>query len=107
MNWIAIGAAIASGLIFPLSVLLISRKIDRADKKRESRDEELAEARQRESVLIIQSLTAIGHLSEATAIAIKEQKVNGKMDTALKYYTEAKDEMHTYLLQQNARINHG
>jgi hypothetical protein len=79
------------------------RRLDRMEKKQDSREE----ARKQESVLVIKGLKAVGHLSEATAIAQKNGHTNGETDTALKYYKSFNDDLSNFLLRQNAERNHG
>ena len=55
------------------------------------------------SVLILKLIDAIGKLSYAEAIAIRYGKTNGELKEAIKYYTEVKDELYEYLLEQNAK----
>ena len=82
---------------------LLLRKIDQMDQKQDRRDE----SRVKESVLIISGLQAVGHLSEATAIAQKNGHTNGEMETAFTYYRNFNDDLNAFLLQQNAERNHG
>jgi len=82
---------------------LVVRKIDKIDKKQDRRDE----SRVKENVLIVSGLQAIGHLSEATAIAQKNGHTNGEMETAFTYYRGFTDDLNAFLLQQNAEKNHG
>ena len=46
-------------------------------------------------------IKAVGKLSYANSVAIKEGKVNGVMEEAIKYYMDASDEM-TKFLQETA-----
>lgn len=82
---------------------IILRRLDKMEKKQDSREE----ARKQESVLTISGLKAVGHLSEATALAVKRGHTNGEMDTAFEYYREFTDDLNDYLLRQNAERNHG
>lgn len=82
---------------------IVLRRLDRMEKKEDGRDA----ARKEESVLVISGLKAVGHLSEATALAQKRGHTNGEMDTALDYYTKFNDDLSRYLLRQNAERNHG
>lgn len=82
---------------------LVLRKIGKMDRKQDDREE----SRKRESVLIIRGIQAIGHLSEATAIAQKDGHTNGEMETAFTYYRGFTDDLNAFLLQQNAERNHG
>ncbi len=82
---------------------VVLRRLDRMEKRQNSREE----ARKQESVLIIKGLKACGHLSEATAIAMKRGHANGETETALEYYKDFTDDLSDYLLRQNAERNHG
>lgn len=82
---------------------VLLRRLDKMEKKQDGRDA----ARKEESVLVISGLKAVGHLSEATALAQKRGHVNGEMDTALEYYKNFNDDLSGYLLRQNAERNHG
>lgn len=88
-----------SGLVVALFMWRIE-KMDRTQARREA-------ARVEESVLIMQGLQAFGHLSEATALALRNGHTNGEMEAALKYYTKARDDINVYLLKQNALRNQG
>lgn len=82
---------------------VVLRRLDRMEKKQDSREE----ARKEESVLVIKGLKAVGHLSEATALAQKRGHTNGETETALEYYKDFNDDLSNYLLRQNAERNHG
>jgi hypothetical protein len=82
---------------------LVLKKINKMDQKEDTREE----SRKKESILIFRGLQAIGHLSEATAIAQKGGEPDGKMEKAFTYYQGFTDELNAYLLQQNAERNHG
>lgn len=98
---------IITGVIVPLALYLIYRKIDKYEKRRDQKEEQRAKSLQQENIIILKSLKSLGHLGEATAIALKDGKINGEMTRALSYYTETKDELNDYLYEQNAKANHG
>jgi hypothetical protein len=81
----------------------VLRRLDKMEKRQDKREE----ARKQESVLVIKGLKACGHLSEATAIAMKRGHANGETETALEYYKDFTDNLNDFLLQQNAERNHG
>jgi hypothetical protein len=81
------------------------RDLERAETMRQA-SEDRHMTSQKECIIIMKELQAIGHLSEATAVAVRDGKVNGIMTTALEYYTKAKDETNDYLLAVNAQSNH-
>lgn len=70
-----------------------------ADKEREL--SAIADSRKQESLITMRMMKAIGKLSYANSIAIKEGKVNGVMEEALMYYRETSNEM-TEFLQEKA-----
>jgi Mn2+/Fe2+ NRAMP family transporter len=71
-------------------------------KKRDQKDEERDKAKARENVLILKSINAVGKLTEATAIALRDGKTNGEMHSALHSYETVDAEMYDYLLTRNA-----
>lgn len=89
------GAGVVSGVFL--------RRFDRMEKKMDKQEE----ARIEESVVIVTGIRAIGHLSEATAIAQKQGHANGETETAMKHYREANDELNDYLLRRAAERTHG
>ena len=59
-----------------------------------------------ESYICMKMLKALCHLSEALAIAQQEGRTNGEMKTALKYYTEARDDLNNYVCRTSAERIH-
>lgn len=88
------GAGIISGLVLQ-RISAINKKLDRQE-----------DDRIKESVVIIRGIKAVGHLAEATAIAQRDGHTNGEMKTALEYYTNSKDDLNDFLLQQAAERTH-
>ena len=72
-------------------------------KKNEEREIERNKARVKENILILKSIDAIGKLTYADAIAIRDGKTNGEMKKAIEDYNEVKEDMYNYLLEQNAK----
>lgn len=75
----------------------------RQEKKEEEKERELkarVQSRKHESLLIMRMIKAIGKLSYANSIAIKEGKVNGVMEDALMYYREMSTELSEFLQEQ-------
>ena len=91
------------GMVSGLEIRAVGRKIDRAEARREEREN----ARIEETVLIREGICAIGHLSEATAVAQKEGRTNGKTDTALEYYRKYRDKEDAFVRRQAAEHIHG
>ncbi|MGI6522818.1 MAG: hypothetical protein ACOX2Y_02935 [Christensenellales bacterium] len=70
--------------------------------KKDKRDEQAEKVLAKENVLIIKSINAVGKLTEATAIALVDGKLNGEIHSALKEYSTVDKEMYNYLLERNA-----
>lgn len=70
-------------------------------KKKAKKDEERDATKAKENILILKSIDAVGKLTYANAIAIRDGKTNGEMHEAMESYSEAKQEMYDYLLEQN------
>lgn len=61
---------------------------------------ERANSRKSESILTMRMIDAIGKLSNATARALKEGRVNGVMETALMCYIRTAEDMTNFLQKQ-------
>jgi hypothetical protein len=82
----------------------IAEERKRQEKREADKEQELrarADSRKQESLITMRMIKAIGKLSYANSIAIKEGKVNGVMEEALMYYRETSNEM-TEFLQEKA-----
>lgn len=93
---ISIGASVISGM----ALFFLQRYF----KKKEKREAERDRVRRRENVLLMKSLDAVGKLTYANAIAIRDGKTNGEMHEAMEVYNESKEEMYDYILEQNSKI---
>ena len=86
---------------------IISRMVlfflQRFFKKKQKVDEERDRAKAKENLLILKSIDAVGKLTYADAVAIRDGKTNGEMKEAMKAYAEVKDELYEYLLEQNSK----
>ena len=71
-------------------------------KKKEEQDKQKEDARRKENILILKSIDAIGKLTYANAIAIRDGRTNGELKDALKDYHNVRDELYDYLLEQNS-----
>lgn len=71
-------------------------------KKQEEKEKERANSRAKENVLIIKSNDAVGKLTYANSIAIRDGKSNGELREGINAYNEVKNDMYEYLLEQNA-----
>ena len=88
-------ATIVSGV----AVYMIKRHLS----KKDATDKRLREDTERENVLILRSINAIGKLTLANSIALRDGKVNGEMSSALKEYEAVDRELYNYLLDINAK----
>ncbi|MDE6604779.1 MAG: hypothetical protein K2K85_02015 [Clostridia bacterium] len=96
---VAIIISIASSIISGMVLFLLQHYF----KKKTKTDEERDMAKAKENILIIKSIDAVGKLTYANAIAIRDGKTNGEMHEAMESYIEAKQDMYDYLLEQNSK----
>ena len=76
--------------------------LQRFFKKKEEQEKQKEDSRRRENILILKSIDAIGKLTYANAIAIRDGRTNGELKDALKDYHNIRDELYDYLLEQNS-----
>ena len=91
---ISILSAIVSGMV----LYFLKRFFDKKEQQQIERDK----MRARENILILKSIDAVGKLTYADAIAIRDGKTNGEMAAAIKAYKKADEELYEFLLEQNA-----
>lgn len=96
---VAIIISIASSIISGMVLFFLQRFF----KKRAKSEEERDAAKAKENILILKSIDAVGKLTYANAIAIRDGKTNGEMHEAMESYNDSKEEMYEYLLEQNAK----
>lgn len=92
---ISICASIISGMV----LFFLKRYFDRREKEEKERDDVFA----KENILILKSIEAIGKLTYADAIAIRDGKTNGEMKEAIEAYKKADQELYEFLLEQNSK----
>ena len=71
--------------------------------KQESKEKEREKRKAKENVLILKSIDAIGKLTYANAIAIRDGRTNGELKEALSEYHEVREDLYEYLLEQNSK----
>lgn len=91
---ISIASAVVSGMV----LYFLKRYFDKRDKDQVERDKLQA----RENILILKSIDAVGKLTYADAIAIRDGKTNGEMAEAIQAYKKADEELYEFLLEINA-----
>jgi hypothetical protein len=101
MQILTIILSVTASVISGMALFFLQRCFKKKDQKDEQRDKEKA----RENVLIIKSINAVGKLTTANAIALRDGKTNGELQLALKEYDKVDDEMYRYLLERNATKN--
>ena len=99
MQIITIILSVLGSVVSGAALFLFQRWFKKNDKKDEERDK----AKARENVLILKGLNAVGQLTVANAIAIRDGKQNGETHTALEVYEKVNTEIYDYLLEQNAK----
>lgn len=92
---ISVCASIISGMVLFF--------LQRFFKKKQKVDEERDRAKAKENMLILKSIDAVGKLTYADAVAIRDGKTNGEMKDAMKTYAEVKEELYEYLLEENSK----
>ena len=98
MDKAALIISIVGSIISGMVLFLLKRFFNKRDK----REEELRNNSKKENILILKSIDAIGKLTYANAIAIRDGKTNGELKDGLESYKEVSSEMYDYLLNQNA-----
>lgn len=92
---ISICASIISGSV----LFFLKRYFDKRDKEEKERDR----TRAKENFLILKSIDAVGKLTYADAIAIRDGKTNGEMSEAIQIYKKANQELYEFLLEQSTK----
>ncbi|MDE7082511.1 MAG: hypothetical protein K2O89_02250 [Clostridia bacterium] len=89
---ISVCASVISGVV----VFLVQRYI----KRHEDTEKKRNDAHKKENILILKSIKAIGELTEANSIAIRDGKTNGELKHALADYTAVDKELDEFLIEQ-------
>lgn len=92
---ISVCASIISGMVLFF--------LQRFFKKKAKNDAERDATKARENMLILKSIDAVGKLTYADAIAIRDGKTNGEMKTAIEAYKKANQELYEFLLEQSVK----
>ena len=99
MELISIIISIVTSIFSGIVLFFIKRYFDNKEKI----EIEKEKARQKENVLILKSIDAIGRLTYADSIAIRDGKINGEMKDAVQSYIAIKSELYDYLIDQNSK----
>ena len=95
----AIIISIASSIISGMVLFFLQRFFKNKSKKDDERDA----AKRKENLLILKSIDAVGKLTYADSIAIRDGKTNGEMKTAIEAYKKADQELYEFLLEQTVK----
>ena len=92
-------ATVASGMI----LFFLQRFLTRQQKKEEQRDA----AKAKETALLFRSLDALGKLSMANGVALRDGKTNGELTLALSEWEKVQRQMYDYLISSHAKNSTG
>ena len=92
---ISICASIVSGMI----IFFLQRYFKRIEKQNERNEAR----REKKDVLMLKSLKAIGELTFANAIAVKEGKTNGEMHKAMDDFGSVDKELDDFLIHSTVQ----
>ena len=70
-------------------------------KKKAKQDDEREARRHKKDVLIIKSLNAVGDLTLANSIALRDGKTNGELKKALKEYESINKEITNFIIENS------
>ena len=96
---VAIIISVASSIVSGMVLFFLQHFF----RKKAKNDEERDEAKRKENLLILKSIDAVGKLTYADAIAIRDGKTNGEMKAAIEAYKKADEEMYEFLLEQTTK----
>jgi uncharacterized iron-regulated membrane protein len=85
--------AVLSGIV----IWWFARRMNRMDSQ--------AECRRQETVLLLKGMLTIGGLASATARALKEGAANGYVTEALEDYSDYREKLSAFLVEQTAKKN--
>ena len=101
MEMVSITISIAASIVSGTVLFLLKRFF----KRRDETEAKHAEAKKQENILILKSIKAIGELTQANSIAIRDGKTNGELKHALADYEKVDAELYDFLIDQNTAIN--
>ena len=77
--------------------------LQRFFKKKEEQDKQKEDARRKENVLILKSIDAIGKLTYANAIAIRDGRTNGELKDAIKDYHQVREDLYNFIIEESTK----
>jgi len=94
---VSIVISIASSIISGMVLFFLQRYF----KKKHHEDEKREYQRHKKDVLLIKSINAIGDLTLANSIALRDGKTNGELKKALSEYDKVNKEMIDFLIENS------
>ena len=94
---VAIVISIASSIISGMVLFFLQRYF----KQKHESDEKCEKQRHKKDVLIIKSLNAVGDLTLANSIALRDGKTNGELKKALKEYESINKEITDFIIENS------
>lgn len=92
---LSVVASIVSGMVLFF--------LQRYFKKKSDQDKEREERNHKKDILIIKSINAIGELTQANSIALRDGKTNGELKKALSVYEQANKDILDFLIENSDR----
>ncbi|MBE6531797.1 MAG: hypothetical protein E7679_06925 [Ruminococcaceae bacterium] len=96
---ISVISTTATTVISGVILFLMKRFFTEQRRKEERRDK----AKERDNVLILKAINALGKLTVADSIALRDGKTNGEMIAALEEYREVERELYEHLIGYHAK----
>lgn len=97
-TYISLGSLLTAALVAYIGNYM-RKRFDAMEKK--------GETRVQETIIKMKALQAIGQLTYATSIAVKDGKVNGEMASAIETYRDAKIELDDFIIRGHAENKEG
>ena len=94
----AIVISVCASVVSGVTLFFMQRFFRRREEDEKKKDD----TAKRENILILKSVSVIGKLTMANAIAIRDGRTNGELHAALEDYDKVNRELYDYLLEQNA-----
>ena len=99
-TYITLIVSSSATVISSIILLVIKNFLNRQRK----RDEEREAQKTSDTALILRSLNALGKLTVATAISLRDGRTNGELNTALGEYEKVEKQMYEHLIEYHSRF---
>ena len=95
--------SIIASIVVSVAASLLLFFAQRHFKKAEESSEKAEERRAEQQMLILQTVQAIGELTMASALAVKNGHTNGELTKAMAHFEEVDKELNNFLIKTAAR----